>query len=700
MDAQREKQAGKPPTGQGIPLSESVNGVIIKLGIEQQVPAWELVKTLFERHPEYGFERAKEMLDQPGPPSGETRRVGEWLAAVKKILNPKTVKELHGRLFIVALCRLDQNLSQYLTGRELFQKIEKEIETQQPVESLFNPILPSDPAPLCLDNPTEMDRLGRRGFARALAIRLNLIWSEYNPNRPESLLDRLCHWRKRPGARGSFSMHLHGPWGAGKTSLLHLLRLELQPESRRENGRGASRETSRASPLKALKWIVVDFNAWKHQRLDPPWWFLMDAVYRQALKQVSTIRAFWLWTCENLWRLFTGHRDIVSVLATLLLVAGAAYWLSFSLGWALSSKVPGFFSDLYKNAEALTKVLALASTLLSAVYLMNRSLWSGSAWAAQAFIQAGSDPMERVSLHFRRILGRIDHPVIIFIDDLDRCQGGYVVHLLEGIQTLFYDSRVVYLVAADRRWLYACFEKSYELFSNAVNEPGRRLGSLFLEKAFELSVSVPRLSPGRQKAYWRAILQGGTDGIEQQYRTIEQEAQDEFADAATEHQVITLLTQEVSDSGDPVRQQARRQAAVERLASARVEMTTQYFLEPFAPLMEPNPRAMKRLLNAYSIHRDLALLGGINVLADEEMRKQLALWTILCLRWPGIEEHLIQQAAGQVQEASPDILALMNCESLKKLLRGDGIGTALKVDSVSMLAGIRASDSHTAGVFA
>ncbi len=44
---------------------------------------------------------------------------------------------------------------------------------------------------------------------------------------------------------------------------------------------------------------------------------------------------------------------------------------------------------------------------------------------------------------------------IIFIDDLDRCQGAYVIELLEGIQTLFKAAEVVFIIAADRDWLHA-----------------------------------------------------------------------------------------------------------------------------------------------------------------------------------------------------------------------------------------------------
>jgi hypothetical protein len=290
----------------------------------------------------------------------------------------------------------------------------------------------------------------------------------------------------------------------------------------------------------------------------------------------------------------------------------------------------------------------------------------------------------------------IDKPVVIFIDDLDRCQPKYVVDLLEGIQTLFSDRRVVYVIAADRRWLNTCFETIYQPFADAVKEPGRRLGALFLEKAFELSVSVPRLSDDVKKVYWDYLVHGGRADIEQ---VIEKESalvQNEFVDAETEEQVFSRL--QVS-TGDLLRDQVRMGAAVRRLASRKVVASTEYFLKPFAPLLEPNPRAMKRLVNAYAVLRDVALLaGGVDVLGNVEQRKQLALWAILSLRWPLLEEYLEENpdAIEQIRDGADFTLAdenlkkLVLSEEVLNVFKGDGVGAGLNKKIVCQIIGISA----------
>src|SRR5919205_1306828 len=128
------------------------------------------------------------------------------------------------------------------------------------------PDMPPDVTPLHLDNPADADYLGRRGFAAALAVRLNRVWEECN--RPG----------QRTEARSSFVLHLHGPWGSGKTSLLNFLKKELQPARDEKVGATESRG-----------WVVVEFNAWQHQRISPPWWPLLESVSKQAARQTREV---------------------------------------------------------------------------------------------------------------------------------------------------------------------------------------------------------------------------------------------------------------------------------------------------------------------------------------------------------------------------------------------------------------------------
>ncbi|CRK59329.1 transcriptional regulator, SARP family [Alloactinosynnema sp. L-07] len=94
------------------------------------------------------------------------------------------------------------------------------------------------------DAPATTDRLNRGVLADVLALRLRQAQ------------------REQPDI--SFLVHLDGPWGAGKTTLLNLLahRLADPPDSS----------------------LVVTFDAWRHAKVDPPWWALITCLRDQLIR--------------------------------------------------------------------------------------------------------------------------------------------------------------------------------------------------------------------------------------------------------------------------------------------------------------------------------------------------------------------------------------------------------------------------------
>ena len=542
----------------------------------------------------------------------------------------------------------------------------------------------NDQTQLLLDSPSTEDVLGRKYFAETLAVRMNRAWERY----------------RESAAKGSFMLHIHGAWGSGKSSLLNFLRDELQPNpaKRTKQDKEARQKEGHAD------WIVVDFNAWQRQRVEPPWWSLIDTVYTQARSQLKTVygdpvQSWKLMLRERWWRFTTGRKDhLIALLISLLLLGGVFYW---------AQRHPSTLPDVIKSGATL---LGVVGGIWSTLLLVSRSFLSGSSQSAQAFMQRSGDPMERVSKHFIDLAHWIDKPIAIFVDDLDRCQTTYVVTLLEGIQTVFNTPRVVYVITADRRWLYVCFEKIYENFVDVVNEPGRQLGSLFLEKAFETSISMPRMSPERRTLYWDHLVQGKQSNVAN-IESVTAKVAMEFKNDQTETQVLERLKE---GSGDILEDEIRKGAAVRQLANQKVVESTEYFLKPFAPLTEPNPRAMKRLVNAYTLLRDMAVLGGSNVLFDSNTKDQLALWAIVSLRWPLLKEHLEQHLEENPDE-TPDVIELVckrepipitkhnlhelaNSNEVFRVFNGIGIGTKLDKSTICSLVGISAAQPKSGGV--
>ena len=240
------------------------------------------------------------------------------------------------------------------------------------------------------------------------------------------------------------------------------------------------------------------------------------------------------------------------------------------------------------------------------------------------------DPLNVLKHRFQALVKGVGGPVMIYIDDLDRCNASYVTELLEVIQTVFNDSRVYYLIAADRRWVHTAYETMYPDMMHCISEPGKDMGSLFLEKIFQMEVTIPEISSEQKAEYFGVLL------ARQKGQLLPE------ADLPTDEEI----TQEISASVDamlkrlrqpglhPVMRQAISNKAAVEINSREAQRQLEHFLEPYGVFLANNPRAMKRYVNAYTMILTIALVLCPKDFGSLENQKKLALWMIILTRWP------------------------------------------------------------------
>jgi hypothetical protein len=363
-------------------------------------------------------------------------------------------------------------------------------------------------------------------------------------------------------------------------------------------------------------------------------------------------------------------------------------------------------NGLAKTVELGLKILTATFAAGAVVVTCSRSLVFGSARAAQTYMDLRSDPLRPIVGLFQKLVKAIRRPVVVFVDDLDRCESPYVIELLEGIQTLFRAAPVTYVVAADRKWICASFEQAYEAFANTIGEPGRPLGYLFLDKLFQVSASIPRLSPEIQRRYWQGLLHtaASTDpqALDETHKRAEAEALKQVGNVHTQEALEARIA-EVRH--DPVQEQAMRAAAAKQITTGEAQRETEHRLQRFADLLEPNPRAMKRLVNAYGLHQATHFLEGRRVSPDA-----LARWTIVELRWPLLADFLaarpqsvVDLANGQApadRRIPHSVETLFSDEAVKTVLIGDRAGGAAALDerSIRQIIGLAHADREPGAV--
>jgi hypothetical protein len=260
--AAREPDGDREPTGveperaptvtqqtadAGLQLTPSVRRV--RADLSGAVAAVSVVAKLLDAHPEYGGGAGRSLKLEDAMGDVSRHSADEWLTRVRTLFSTDTTPRLHGRLVIRGLALLEPQLTKRLLDHGFLAALEDEL--TPPLVDVLSPVgrrlWEPDEVPVQADRPARTDRLRRKGFTADLAgmIEEERRASEQQTGNPESFL-----------------VHLHGPWGSGKTSLLGFLADAMRDSTPR--------------------WVVVQFNAWQQERLSTPWWSLMTAVHHEA----------------------------------------------------------------------------------------------------------------------------------------------------------------------------------------------------------------------------------------------------------------------------------------------------------------------------------------------------------------------------------------------------------------------------------
>ena len=457
-------------------------------------------------------------------------------------------------------------------------------------------------------------------------------------------------------------VHVDGPWGAGKATALRMLAERLGGSSRPKEDR----------------WLVFDFDAPAHQRIEPRWWALLNTVHRSAIRKlwpISRRRTLALRVSAAWWSLREGTAAFIVPLAG---VAGIyVLWKSgaFERGW----------KGIGETAQAIAAVLALGATLWGATRALNRRLQAASLGAARQ-LERTEARAALVRRRFASLMHMLRQPVAILIWDLDRCDPGFTVELVDGIPTLWPDVPVAYVVAADGAYVRESYLEVYARSPRERREHDPSLAWRVYDAAVHQIVHLPtpRVDPILSEAPGDRAK---ADAL--------------FESLVPPDQILARLQSAEQDGN--IGAAALRRAALLRLGSAESRSALQHRLFIATPLLEPSPRVIKTFVQRYLDALDTIIVEGRHVGADAELLTKLALWTVLRVRWPPLAEFLAAHpdavpdavsAATQRKPRSgaswrPELTRLISDEDVGSVILGSGTGVALDADTVALLAGQR-----------
>lgn len=350
------------------------------------------------------------------------------------------------------------------------------------------------------DVPTSEDKFGYDEFARAITKKISAAMLM--------------------GAT-PLTIGVHGAWGTGKSSFLKLTQKELEKEG--------------ITPI----W----FNAWKYNQEENLWSALLQKILDDAplnypffVRPFIKIRLNLNYVNFGAGALEVTTKTIIFVLRLVLVVLGAGIALGFlekqltvfltnvssSLG-PNNAFVTNFFQP--KVARWISALIAFIATNPKTVY----DLFSGSLGIDISKFQKKRAYKDHISFldnfdkDFRKIIKTISgkKPLVVFIDDLDRCLPEKTIQILEAIKLFLDVQNCIFLIAVDRevieRAVYIRYTDQSKIGSEKSTEA--QLGNLdiyylaqnYLEKIIQLPFNIPPLPSERIKSYVSFLYPEGDD---------------------------------------------------------------------------------------------------------------------------------------------------------------------------------------------
>ena len=314
----------------------------------------------------------------------------------------------------------------------------------------------------------------------------------------------LSRFLRNENTQPPLTIAITGEWGSGKSSLMNLLQRDLERWGFRP----------------------VWFNAWHHQKEEHLLPSLLQSIRAQAAPS--------LWRPEG-WRFrlrllsLRGWRHWVpSALAVSVFSASLA---AFILQGGLPGSphgISGVFQNIYQNIQKIGTTLTVIVSSITLLTMLAKALKAfgvnpARLLASSRDLNAKTHFRRRFAAEFKDVTEALGpRRMLIFIDDLDRCQPENVLDVLEGVNFLVSSGDCYVVMGLSRNQVEACvglgfkeIAEEMEAFEGKPSETSagdqrareRRIdyARQYLRKLINIEIPVPTVS-GEQA---QQLLTGG-----------------------------------------------------------------------------------------------------------------------------------------------------------------------------------------------
>lgn len=510
------------------------------------------------------------------------------------------------------------------------------------------------------------------------------------------------------GTRPPLAISIQAPWGGGKTSLMRMIQAQLDPEAaeraehtnvrreqethsatvanvKREIDNGDTKPSKRfAMPRKdenGKRRITVWFNTWKYESTEQVWAGLADCIVQQVGDRLGPVERELFWFRLHLRRFDAAkvrqriHQQVTTRFLGDILpwlwayVTGPVLALVFLLvgnltGWAKlrGAGVVGLFLSGVGDLIAATQQAKMARSKVEAEPAAANfgDLVATPAYSANlGFVHEVVEDLKRVF----EIIPENHLPMVIFIDDLDRCSPKKVAAVVEAIN-LFLAGEFpdcMFILGIDDEMVAAALDEAH---SDVIARlPGyarsASMGWRFMDKFVQLPFAIPPSNANELNRYLDSLFPHSTV-----VNVIDIETRDRAARvveaAQNSAKPVDQIVKEVSAAHPlgPSQQKAlKRDVGIIQEMQRNIETFNddedgvKEIVAAQARKYFTNPRDVKRFINLFRFHfflRAAREARGEHVPSVEQMLR----WLALSLKWPDVVRWLRRETKnGQTYRA-------------------------------------------------
>jgi predicted KAP-like P-loop ATPase len=260
------------------------------------------------------------------------------------------------------------------------------------------------------------------------------------------------------------SIGVFGTWGTGKSTVLAL----------------AEKRLREAIP----KPIIIKFDAWLYQGFDDSKAALMEVVAGRLLAETKSN--------EKLWDKAKKFAGRVNYFRALGMAADFGIGMAFGVPPGLLTKAGGAIGSLIAGGGGADEVGALNEARKGIA----------TTWSEIVGPQKERTPPKEIDAfrkEFEEIVKELERPVVLFIDNLDRCLPDVAIGTLEAIRLFLFIKGTAFVIAADEDMVRHSVSKHFgDITSRHVND--------YLDKVIQVPMRVPQVGAEDVRAYMYSLF--------------------------------------------------------------------------------------------------------------------------------------------------------------------------------------------------